>query len=539
MQPKAPPDFSALSQMVLRQDMACSSSPKLKHCLSLNGLRQRAGCAGGNRSALKAPALTSGLASFCLTLSLLASAPGLAAPARSDGKLSPGTELPPVSPLGSDMSLLPTRYPQGNWLKLQGPVRGGEPRVRIRIAGKEVNAVLDTGAMTSLMSRPMAKRLGLEERIRTSRAVTVMDSHGDTAKGYRVSIPHVAMRKHEWLDADFLVFGEQPDLLLIGADLLQDVDILLAAEEGWVGLFDAGQTPQLPNQVVIPVKRERRQLSVPAAATNTRQMLVPFSLIVDTGATHTSVPAWTGINKGLAADLAYAVQTLSVGGEQESRGRFVLDPLMLGKGHHEVGLVLALASTIQNGEGEALLGNDVLLRNYTLISFRSEEIRFSPAPKRPPHRTLGPGGVRCKSGALTRRACLQVRLDTRETMDAQPDGLSGICLAIDASPVYAGRTLELTITASDGDGRELFAGGVLRASITVGPDGLQKCFPLGAHLVHLGLTAKSHLSLRWVRAEDFRWPCDAEQTECLSFTGPMAALPASPAVRPGKTGVPQ
>ena len=482
-------------------------------------------------------ARSSGLPLLFLMLGFSVSSSSSAAPEDTDAHGETKHNQPPVSVWGSDVSLLPTQYPQGNWLALQGPVRGNEPRVLVRIAGHEIDAVLDTGAMTSLMSRPLAKRLGLEERTRKSKSVMLMDSHGDTAKGHRLAIPLVSMQKHEWVDAEFLVFGEQPELLLIGADLLQDVDILLAAEEGWIGLFEAGQAPALPNQVVIPVERERRQLNVQAAAKNTRKHLIPFSLVVDTGATHTSVPALTGINHGLAADLSYAVQTRAVGGEQESRGRFVLDPLFVGKSHHDVGLVLALASTIQNGEGEALLGNDVLMRNYTLISFQKEELRFAPSPPRPAYRILGPAGARCEKSKRPERACLQVRLDTPATLDARPDALPGICLAVDADPVYAGRSMELTITARDERGRDLFAGGVLQALVTVGPHGLQKCFPLWPHLAHLGLNAKSRLSLRWVRGEGFRWSCDAEQTECLAFTGPVATLPKKPSISTEVTGV--
>lgn len=466
---------------------------------------------------------------------------GMAAALAAQGELrSPppqGAALPPVSALGSDVSELPILYPDGNWLPLDGPARAMEPRVRVSLNGRQVIAVLDTGAMTSLMSQPMAEKLGLAHLVRAGKSVKVMDSHGEMALGHRVAVPRVSLRRHEWVNAEFLVFGVQPDLLLIGADLLQDVDILLAAEEGWVGLFDGGRAPELPNEVVIPVRKTRRQLNVAAFARSARHALVPFTLVVDSGATHTSVPAWTGINSGLPADLKYAVQTISVGGAQEARGRFVLDPLWLGPAMHKVGLVLALPSTIHNGEGEALLGNDVLLRNLTLISFQKEEVRVVPSPARPPYRVLGPGGVRCPNSTRPEKACLEVRLDTPADVQPRPDALPGICLAVDAAPAYAGQSLELTITALDEKDREIFAGGVLRALVTVGSQGLQKCFPLWPHLAHLGLKADSRLSLRWVRGEGFRWPCDAEQTECLAFTGPMAPLPTKASVATEFSGI--
>lgn len=435
-------------------------------------------------------------------------------------------ELPAPSPHGSDISTLPSLHPHGAWLPIEAPLLSMQLLTRVKVNGVHTVATLDTGAMSTLMSVPMAMKLGvLSELTPKGREVRALDAHGEVLRGERVHLGELAIGAHRWVDATVIVIGMQPDLFLVGADLLKDVDLYVAADEGLVGLFEPGQAPKDERDVVIRLERGERQLTVLASAPAAKGADVGFSLIVDTGASGTTVPVMTGVNGGLPADLAYLSKTLAVGGEQENRGRFVLAPLKLGPNATAVGSVLAMSSTMQGGEGLGLLGNDVLMRYHSVISFRDGELRLKRPAPRPSFRELGPGGARCAAKSGDERPCIEVQLRSPGDKELPEDSLEDLCLQVDVAPVYAGRTLELALTAEDKGGRQLFNGGALRAYLTVGKDGVSSCFSLWRQLERLGLDDKTRLSLRWVRTEGVIWPCDPLKTECLSFTGPLAKLP--------------
>lgn len=435
-------------------------------------------------------------------------------------------ELPPPSSHGSDVSTLPARYPRGSWIPIEAPLLSMQLVASVTVNGHKVRATLDTGAMSTLMSVPMAMKLGvLSEHTPAGQEVRALDAHGEVLQGERVHLGELSIGEHRWRDATVVVIGAQPDLFLVGADLLQEVDLYVAGDEGLVGLFEAGQGPKDDGDLVIALERSERQLKVRASAPSSTGGDVDFRLIVDTGASGTTVPVLVGVNGGLPADLAYASTTLAVGGEQTSRGRFVLDPLRLGPGGVRVGRVLALSSTMEGGEGLGLLGNDVLMRYHSVVSFRDGTLRLRRPPPRPARRDLGPGGVRCRREDGSERPCIAARLRPPEAGERDDEALPELCLEIDVAKAYAGRTLELAFTAEDAAGRQLFNGGALRAYLTVGAEGFSSCFSLWRQMQRLGLDAGSRLSLRWVRTEGVIWPCDPLRTECLSFTGPLARLP--------------
>jgi hypothetical protein len=429
---------------------------------------------------------------------------------------------PRVSALGSDVSELPRLYPNGEWLPIEAPLLSMQLIVKVTVNGRSMPAILDTGAMGTTMSEPVAKRLGvLSADTPRGMPVRAVDAHGDVIMGEKIQVDALELGARRFKGIQATVLGQAPDLFLIGADVLADVDLYLAADEGLVGIFPPGAAPRRSDDVVVPLQAGPRQLVVKAAAVGRDGQSTTFDFLVDSGAWNSSVPTMVGVNAGFPADLAYASTTVGVAGEQEARGRFVLDPLRLGPGQAPVGRVLALSSSIDRGEGFGLLGNDVLMRFHSIISFRDAQLRLRPLPRRSAERLAGPGGVRC--GADGRAPCVAVKL-APSTMAPAPDDWPGVCLQVDVDAVYAGQTLELAITAEDDAAVSLFNGGAIRAYVSADSGGAHHCFPLWPQMQRLGLTKDSRLTLRWVRTEGVRWPCDPMKTRCVSFTGPLAKL---------------
>lgn len=441
---------------------------------------------------------------------------------------SDASQEPPRSAAGSDRSTLPTRYPHGEWVPIEAPLLSMQLVTKVHVNGAPVTATLDTGAMSTVMSAPVAMELGvLGEYTPSGQKVKAYDAHGDVIEGERLPLGELRIGAHRWVDAQVMVIGDQPGLFLVGADLLQSVDLYIAADEGLVGLFEAGEGPVEVGDRQVSLIVGERQLQVKATAKSTAGSPVEFSLIVDTGASGTTVPAFLGVNAGLPADLAYESRTLAVGGESRSRGRFVLDPLQLGDENVSAGRVLAMGSVMAGGEGAGLLGNDVMMRHHTVVSYARGKMWLRPLPVRPAVRSTGPNGGLCTSADGSASPCVRVALRQPDANVMMPDdAMKDLCLQIDVAHAYAGKTLELAITAQDAGGEELFNGGALRAFVTVGGEGVHGCFTLWRQLDRLGLDDTSRVQLRWVRAEGIVWPCDPMRTQCLTFTGPLARLEA-------------
>jgi hypothetical protein len=430
---------------------------------------------------------------------------------------------PRVSAHGSDLSDLPQLYPDGDWVPIEAPILSMAVLVKVKVNGDTAVATLDTGAMTTTMSAVVAERLGIiDEGTPRGRPVRAIDAHGSVIMGEKLRLGELAIGRHRWIDVEVTVLGDAPDLFLVGADLLREVDLYIAADEGMVGVFDAGRGPVEAADRVVRLERSDRQLVVTAQAKGGAGGTVRFPLIVDTGAWNTSVPLLVGINGGLSADLGYESTTVAVGGEQTNRGRFVLDPMTLGPDAVPVGRVLAIGSTLDNEGGIGLLGNDVMMRQHTIVSFRRAELRLRSAPMRPPTRDRGPGGVTCSDAAGTRIPCVSVAIVTKPDDTYEAADLPGACLKIDVDESFSGKTLELAITGVSND---LMNGGAIRAFMTANDAGAHACFHLWRQLEKLGIGAGTPLSLRWVRTEGVQWPCDPMKTRCITFTGPLAKLP--------------
>lgn len=440
----------------------------------------------------------------------------------TSGTTLPSSAEPEKSALGSDISLWPRRFPNGDWLPIVAPLLSMQLIVPVTVNGVRTEAILDTGAMGTTMSQPMARKLGvIGDDIPHGTPVRAVDAHGDVIFGEKVRLGSLTLGERRFDQVWVTVLGDSPDLFLIGADVLQQVDLMLVADEGLVGIFAAGAAPRLPGDQVVRLERGERQLTVTGTARG-RDGDASFKLLVDTGAWNTSVPAVVGVNAGIAADLAYTSTTVGVAGEQEARGRFIIDHLMLGSQRRDVGRVLAVAGTMESGEGLGLLGNDVMMRFHTVISFRDSELRLLRPPPRGPVRLQGPGGSPCGT-AQAPRPCIAVRLAESKAIPAADDW-PGVCLQIDVDASYAQKTVELAITVDEPSRVSLFNGGAIRAFVSADSGGAHHCFALWPQLQRLGVQPTTPLTLRWVRTEGVRWPCDPMKTRCITFTGPLARL---------------
>lgn len=461
----------------------------------------------------------------------MASALLVAAPSVAGGKVGPDLGAlpksgkiaePPSTFHGSDRSSLPERYPEGDWVPLDGSLMSMQLSATVLVDGRPARAVIDTGASATVMSRPLAERLGVLEHDITRRT-QVMDAHGEIMEGVKVRVPGITLGARVFPDVEIAVLGNHPTLFLIGADLLQQVDLYVAAEEGLLGVFKAGHAPIPKGARGVTLNRHRRQLRVEARAPSRRGNDVVVDLIVDTGASQTAVPARIGVNSGLPADIRFRQTTVALGGEREHRGRFLLNPIKLGPERIEVEHVVANPSVMEKGKGVGLLGNDILLRQHTVISFGRGKLWLLPAKERAAFRSRGPAQKKCLGPGRAPTRCIDVRIAQRPPdIGGRAHVLPDRCLQVRVHPVYAGRTLELIVRAFDQEGTDLLAGGVIRAYVTAGNKGFSGCFGLRHRLAHLGLSAGGELSLRTVRTEHIHWPCDPLDTECLALTGPFA-----------------
>src|SRR5438105_5004127 len=175
---------------------------------------------------------------------------------------------PRVSAMGSDLSDLPQLYPDGQWLTIDAPLLSMAVLVEVQVNGQRVTATLDTGAMGTTMSTPMAEKLGIldDDSSARARAVRAVDAHGDVIMGRKLDLGELKIGKHRWVDVDTTVIGDAPDLFLVGADVLQDIDMYIAADEGLVGLFEGGHGPVSSSDRRVALDRSERQLQVRAMA---------------------------------------------------------------------------------------------------------------------------------------------------------------------------------------------------------------------------------------------------------------------------------
>ncbi len=454
---------------------------------------------------------------------------------------------------GNDRASVAERWPRASWLELQGPLMQRSLDVVVLVNGLPAIATLDTGATRTAMSSSLAERLGLSELVAgSSDRGRFTDAHGAAGEAIGVVVDSLRLGT-TWLERrPVMVFSSTHDFLLIGLDVLQDYEMLIAADQGLVGLFAPGDGPRAFDDVVVPLalRTPSLELAVEARARGASGDAVTF-LVVDTGAMGTSFPSAPGVLAGVAADLRFTSTTIGVASSKEERGRFRLDPLRLGPGGVDVGAVAAWEAIHNDGQGPGLLGVDVLARFRTLIVPRApSELRLQPLPKRPSSRDRGPDGYACPGGcvsvavvartpeasladlhdgvrgAIERLADEQMGLAPSSSSSSSSSALwalggrtDGACLRVDIHGVWGGHKVELAITdASDRPGGAL-AGSAITLVVDVPQDrGFHECVPLPASTEALGVGPGTPLSLRFVRS-DRAISAGCPQHSCLYWSG--------------------
>jgi len=412
--------------------------------------------------------------------------------------------------LGSDRPTLPDRHPMADWLPLEGPLLSGQLVVTVEIEGHHVRAIVDTGSQVSIVSEPFARDLELTP---DPESTAIVDAHGGRVDGKRARAETLLVGRRVFRDVSFLVLGEQHFRVLLGADVLHRLDLVIAPDEGLLGVFDASAAPIDDDAVVVPLSPMRTLLTVNARAKGKRAE-TQFPLLVDTGASLTAIPARVGIDAGLPADLSFSSTTLSMGGAQENRGRFVLDALVFDPPGHTIANVYANAGVIDRGQSFGLLGNDVLFRTRTTLSFQRAILALAPIARRPAARTAGPSGTQCDG------ACVQVELARRSPSGkAVEQTRSDRCLRARVSRAFSGRTLEMAVVGFSTKDAPLPGG--IRVLTTVGPAGVDVCLPLPLGMAR-SWPDDARLSILYLRAEGVRWSCDPLETHCAVFTGPLS-----------------
>jgi clan AA aspartic protease (TIGR02281 family) len=185
---------------------------------------------------------------------------------------------------GSEVADVKDAHADAIWLPLQQPLLQHSLDVVVLVDGQPVVATLDTGAMVTAMSSTLAQRLGLAERVAQSTDhMPITDAHGQAGQASRVLVSTLGFAQ-QWIDnAAVWVFPSERETFLIGMDHLQRYDLYLVVDQGYVGLFPAGQGPKDDDDTVIPLIAGERSLQVRARAPGARGT-AEATMVVDTGA---------------------------------------------------------------------------------------------------------------------------------------------------------------------------------------------------------------------------------------------------------------
>jgi predicted aspartyl protease len=302
------------------------------------------------------------------------------------------------------------------WLPLLGPPGQRRVEVVVLLDGQPTRAILDTGAMTSAISLSLAQRLGLSAEEKT---VGVVDAHGTVTRAQIAVLDSIALGR-QWIDdVEVLVVPREQELVLIGYDVLRYFDIILAHDEGVVGLLPPGRAPTTGTVVPVWLDKTGRALHVDVDVDGQTDR-ARATLIVDTGADGTAFPSAPAMLAGVDVDLRFRSTTVGVASTKEEPGRYALRPLRASG--VELGNVLAWEGLSDDGTS-GLLGNDVLLSHRTTIV--SATAPGGPQLLLAPLTTL-PSTLPCRDHAQSRlgeavadAACLQVRVVPAEGADLE------------------------------------------------------------------------------------------------------------------------
>ena len=412
------------------------------------------------------------------------------------------------SKLGSDVSPFTISYPDQTWIPIEAPLLSSSLIVSASIKGQHFRAILDTGAGLTLVPFELIGPLGLKDI--KGRQIQIVDSQGNTLpvihidRPLSISIGSRVIKSRQVHIALSQTPNPHESIVLIGADVLSQVDLLIDPEAGVVGLFDAGTAPREKSDLVVSTIGEDLQMRTIATTQGLRGPM-RFEMVVDTGSGGSGIPSALAKQKEVPLDLRFQDTQYSLVGSQTRQGRFALKTLELGPEHIAFANVLALQNDAQD---YGLLGNDIMLRSALVVSFARRQIFLKPPHLYSSSRKSGPNNQLCEKNCIS-------------TALKKSDDEAALCLSVDVDPVYRGETLELALSFLNVD--EHLARATLHAYVTVGPKGANTCIALWSELKEMGISEQTPLSLRGVRAESIQWPCDPMATECVTYSGAMIA----------------
>jgi len=298
------------------------------------------------------------------------------------------------------------------WIPLLGSRALSRLSVMVLVDGRPVEAILDTGAQHTSMTTTLAAQLGLDALlVPVGDALNIGDSHGQTATGWRAELPPLVLGATTMEKLPVVVIESDTPIMLIGYDVLRHFDFVVSTKDRVVGLLPPGTAPLEGTRSVATEVTPDGSVLVMIFGDDGDAHLVA-KMVVDTGASVTSVPAGPALEAGIGSQLGVRVKTVGVGSTNESRGVFTFDAFRVGS--LSMGPVRALETVLDDG----LLGIDVLTRStFVLVSADvGAELRLSE-----PHvgqTTLEDDDPRCASLNLKDGApCVRIKARRRPIRD--------------------------------------------------------------------------------------------------------------------------
>jgi predicted aspartyl protease len=436
-----------------------------------------------------------------------ASGPQLRAP-EALGDVPAGRLVAPAQDAdGYDRHDLKARYPEADVLPLIDDRHHDALAVAVVMAGHEIVGEVDTGAGQTSLGEVEARAIGLLRQAPVGE-IKVSNRLGDSelCPLYETSLTIGRWRFPSFRVAVTPGVSAKP---LIGIDVLQHVDLLLAEDVNALLLFEPGA---LDAVILAEDEDHERELEVLVGRYGRPHVYVwheqpggrlsrPLLFTIDTGASQTTLP-WAWLQE------AEPVAEVTVTTFKSKRRRTLYDPgaIVLGR----AGLRVAPMVVGGTPQPPGLLGMDVLRERRAALSMRSRSLRVFPRPRRPATRLLGPGGASCNRGG-ERVPCLATRIDRDD---------EGAALCVVTGPPWRGRRLGLKHVGEGPDGHSLWAGGGSTLYLQPSAPWDESCFSMPSKLATSPRWRESRLELTWVFAPA-PWPCDRGEARRGSYRAPL------------------
>jgi hypothetical protein len=399
----------------------------------------------------------------------------------------------PLMSRAGDESELPARRPDGLWLPLE-VLPGLRLATTIKIQGHDLKVWLDTGAQATTITKKAAHDLGLDAPNVVRNPIGVRGAAGGSVDAYYVDVPDIEFGSH-MKGAHVVVVPEVEESVdgLLGFEILSQVDLMLAVDEGQLGVFPASKGFIGARDNIVMIQPAEAVL-VPAHFAE--HDIGRSVFILDTGAWHSLLDSGVGDGAGLKVDKRFPALIGGVDGAAKSDGVYVIDHLYLGKERVDVGALRPYRTTGGNANPDlpqSLLGADVTMRQRTLLSTQRGQLRMAPMPIRPATRSHGPDGKPCVDAAGKERPCVEVAV-------GQKDGKPCVGFAIDKA--WGGKHISALIDVLDKDGNNALAGGFFYVKADVPAEGFADCVDPQHVLPAYGIATGAPISLLRFRVVD-------------------------------------